>query len=1065
MSGNTTWPSGLLSSGNTTWPSGLLSSGNTTWPSGLLSSGNTTWPSGLLSSGNTTWPSGLLSCGNTTWPSGLLSSGNTTWPSGLLSSGNTTWPSGYFLQYIGMFLFSYNINFISDIVSFAAEMYQLRIILVMFIAYWTNCKLFYIQAMHDLQLSPSDSVNIEKLKTLSDSRDDFVNIFDEIDQELLRNYNLKKKNFPITLKYLKKLNANSKNFKDEAEYNLFRSKWLKCINSSTSVFSQVRTSTNCVIIDQISANCSGLNLSKVPPDLPASIKTLNLDNNGIRELCENDFGNYPNLLELSIASNCLYTLHENSFYGLSQLKKLILTNNILVYNSYTFPECVFQPLQSLSVLKLNLNNPHVKYSNFSYPDKALSYLKRLKSLHMDGLKNTTFGKGFSYLTQLRDLTMAGYLNGNCHMSSLYNSTFVYLPNLEYLSLQDCYLIGKNIEAGTFEPLRNLAILSLTHNEDIGFENLHKVLYGLRNALKLHTLYLQLINDRYSLGVCLNHKVVEHFPPNLQYLDVQENNLEALDREVIGKLPTSLKVLELSGNKFVLGEYLEDLHKLIQLSELRINGGSYFYNLPTFYPYKSVSPLNYLMSNLSCSIYSSPQNKRKKIKFILQFPPNLTKIDMNEAGLAYKLSYFRVNFNNTVKNISLRGNRFPLLFGPIKGLYRIQHLDISKCQIRNIFSQFFWNFKTLQYLNLSQNYLHFVYKDPKKKFIFSSLKNVQVLDISFNGISVLTQGILDHLVGLKTLNLNFNPLKIFNVNISNMPDLRSLGFRNTRLGSLDDSTIAAIDNLIKQGSNITVDMSYSPILCECSNLKFIQWMKASQAFDPQFHHYVCLYADGSSKFIDDQYEYTLMILTHECASYTIIFFSVSSVTSFLIVIIFIAIIYIFRWKLRYLYYAAYLHYWRNSKRQSTNQTFDFDVFVCYHDDDEDFVLFTLDKELERRHLKTCVHKRDFVLGEPIATNIVRAVTSSRKTLVVLTSDMIKSKWCNFEVQMATMESVSNGRPVLIFLIMSKINSEFLGAELSYCVENNTYVEYPDTNHTMDAAVMDTFWSKLVNDIKN
>ncbi|KAH9499024.1 hypothetical protein Btru_004243 [Bulinus truncatus] len=913
----------------------------------------------------------------------------------------------------------------------------------------------------------SDTFEIKKFEQLFNSQDfifNFIDIRDHHQKQQQTRYYFENGDSQMSLNALEEKNdlVYLLDIKGMAELYLTRAKWLKCNNYSDNISDEKSSSEKCVIVNHIYANCSRLNLLKVPEDLPTSLEKLNLNNNFIRELNENDFLNYSHLKELSIASNCLSNLHENAFVGLGKLKLLILTNNVLIFKDGIFPEHVFHPLINLTELRLSLNNPNIKNNSFGYPDKALSYLKRLETLHIDGLKNQKFGDGFSNLTNLTTLNLSGYLTGYCYLLSLYNDTFINLQHLEYLNLRGCSLVGKNIEAGTFEPLTKLKSLTLSHNEDIGFENLHKVLYGLRNALKLHTLYLQLINDRYSLGVCLNHKVVEHFPPNLQYLDVQENNLEALDREVIGKLPTSLRVLELSGNKFVLGEYLEDLHKLIQLSELRINGGEYVYNLPMNYPYKSVNPIEPQNSNSSCSIYNNPLYNRKKNKFNLQFPLNLTQILMNDAGLNYKLSFFTVNPNNNVQYVSLRGNRFPILFGPILGLNTTQHLDISKCQIRNIFSQFFRNFKTLMYLNLSQNYLHFVYKDPKKKFIFSSLKNLQVLDISFNGISVLTQGILDPLVGLKTLNLNFNPLKIFNVNISNMPDLRSLGFRNTRLGSLDDSTIAAIDNLIKQGSNITVDMSYSPILCECSNLKFIQWMKASPAFDPQFHHYVCLYADGSSKFIDDQYEYTLMILTHECASYTIIFFSVSSVTIFLIVIIFIAIIYRFRWKLRYLYYAAYLHYWRNSKRQSTNQTFDFDVFVCYHDDDEDFVLFTLDKELERRYLKTCVHKRDFVLGEPIATNIVRAVTSSRKTLVVLTPDMIKSKWCNFEVQMATMESVSNGRPVLIFLILSKIHSEFLGAELSYCVENNTYVEYPDT---MDAAVMDKFWNKLVHDINN
>lgn len=60
---------------------------------------------------------------------------------------------------------------------------------------------------------------------------------------------------------------------------------------------------------------------------------------------------------------------------------------------------------------------------------------------------------------------------------------------------------------------------------------------------------------------------------------------------------------------------------------------------------------------------------------------------------------------------------------------------------------------------------------------------------------------------------------------------------------------------------------------------------------------------------------------------------------------------------------------------------------------------LSSELESRGLKLLIHSRDFVAGDYIASNIVKAVTGSKKTLVVLTRKLLASTWCNYEIQVS------------------------------------------------------------------
>ncbi|XP_068111443.1 proline-rich acidic protein 1 isoform X1 [Hyperolius riggenbachi] len=77
-----------------------------------------------------------------------------------------------------------------------------------------------------------------------------------------------------------------------------------------------------------------------------------------------------------------------------------------------------------------------------------------------------------------------------------------------------------------------------------------------------------------------------------------------------------------------------------------------------------------------------------------------------------------------------------------------------------------------------------------------------------------------------------------------------------------------------------------------------------------------------------------------------------------------------------------------------------VFISYSSGDSIWVsglIFQLEKTFPS--LKICFHERDFVPGKTILDNMVQCIQSSQKTLMVLSPDFVRSRWCLFEANLS------------------------------------------------------------------
>ncbi|KAH9492384.1 hypothetical protein Btru_026409 [Bulinus truncatus] len=714
------------------------------------------------------------------------------------------------------------------------------------------------------------------------------------------------------------------------------------------------------------------------------------------------------------------------------LKKLIIAQNSIS----ALPNCTFCNYVHLAYLDLSTNNLY----------ELCPELSQLETLYLDGLEFLVFGKYFRKLSNLRTLVLAGFKEGYCKIIGLLNYSFENVWHVTKLNLSSCNIAGYELSEGIFEPLANLTDLDISFNLGLGVGNLMRELSFVRE-FNITTLRMNFIESMYSPSITINQTMVQSLPLALTYLEAQGNNFQYVEQGALKMLPPNISFIDVGENRFYYGPYVLELYAMENLQVLKLNQGNDLHKIPSYVP-------SFISSQQRQQV-STSENRQEPL--IFRLPPSLLCIDLRFAGLRYIFSELVFNETNLLQSLILSNNIFPILGGPVKGLKKLKKLFISNCLVGTIQKPMFQYLDALEELRLKDNELEEFFQLNSHKPIFQYLQKLKILDLSINALSAVQGEFFQNLINLEEINLSQNNMYQFNISMANMSSLKVLNLSHAQLNSLPVQTRLHIDFLLTNHA-LTVDLSNNPIHCDCNNLDFLKWMVSSSAFDSNFTNYLCKYEDASYKRINDSYLETLQYLSIKCADHSLIFLIVVSATLCMVTFVAAAVLYRFRWKIRYIYYAGYLML--KSKKVTNGEEaehFRYDVFISYAYQDEEFILDHILPELTKRELKALVHGRDFAIGEFIASNIVTAVKESRKTLVVLTRDLLRSTWCNFELQMANMESVHTGRPVLLFLIKESIPTAELNSDLLYHLNKNTYTVYPQGETTP------VFWDKLANDI--
>ena len=119
---------------------------------------------------------------------------------------------------------------------------------------------------------------------------------------------------------------------------------------------------------------------------------------------------------------------------------------------------------------------------------------------------------------------------------------------------------------------------------------------------------------------------------------------------------------------------------------------------------------------------------------------------------------------------------------------------------------------------------------------------------------------------------------------------------------------------------------------------------------------------------------------------------------------------------------------------------YDAFVSYSGSDYEWVLNTLRLRLENHDppYKLCIHHRDFLVGAPIQENILNSVNQSKRMIMVLSRNFIKSEWCLLEFGAAHRKVLENRMNYLIIILFDDVNIVDLDDEIKLYMRTNTYL---------------------------
>lgn len=543
----------------------------------------------------------------------------------------------------------------------------------------------------------------------------------------------------INLKQLKYLDLSYNYIRTISGYETNRLQALEKINISNNVLQNIES--NCFVQ---SANLQSVDLSfnliVTPIEnlmFSANIKLdyLNLYDNLIPSIEGNSFKHniltYLNLKNNKISGE----IKDNTFAGLQNITEFDLSGqNITMIRNYGFADME-------GLLNLNLSRNHINViENASFYNLSV----RIVDVSYNNISKLNFLSDSLY--NLIEL----YLNNN-NIKILFKNTFDKQNLLQKLDLSENNLLI--IEKNSL-PLENLQYLNMVNNHLVGElrSNMLSPAKFLR-SLDFSNFNITKISNKTFIDMPvlarlnLSHNAIDKIEPdnfigmdNLYGIDISYNKLS--DLQFNNSLLTKLKAAYLNNNMLTNISRIFPTASDILYLDMSNNGFSdlshvdskLFPELQTLHlSYNSIENFNNPGTNTLSNLVDLGLSSNKIKTIDLSYFKELVIVDLN---------------NNNLCNINITF---------FKNLEFVQSMDLSQNNISDVPPGTFQNMMHLKMFNISSNYI--------SKLRYGSLKGLnktELLDISNNIIESLDVHIFHECPELKTLIIDYNRIKVLDI---------------------------------------------------------------------------------------------------------------------------------------------------------------------------------------------------------------------------------------------------------------------------------------------------------------
>lgn len=401
-----------------------------------------------------------------------------------------------------------------------------------------------------------------------------------------------------------------------------------------------------------------------------------------------------------------------------------------------------------------------------------------------------------------------------------------------------------------------------------------------------------------------------------------------------------------------------------------------------------------------------------------------------------------------------------------GRKKLRILFLNNSNVEIIHNRTFYGLKSLEILQLNHNVIR-----ELNGHEFHGLEMLRELYLHNNRISVIENHTFAHLSHLRILRLDHN--KLIDMNFWHLP--KQIDIRlSSNPWSCECDFVEVFREFIKQNELLVKDKMKIKCIMQINTINYnntggdatVPMIYGNQVDRERMYKKIdgfLVYNDSTNSSctgatpIDNAIngnltlKKTIQLSKSQAAGYVPLLISTLSV--FCAVIILTLLLFIFRQEMRVWFYSKFgiRLFYRNTDMDKNERDKLFDAFVSYSSKDEAFVAEELAPLLENGDppYKLCLHYRDFPVGAYIADTIVQAVESSRRTIMVLSENFIKSEWCRFEFKSAHHQVLRDRRKRLIVILLGEVPQKDLDPDIRLYLKTNTYLQWGDK----------LFWEKL------